>query len=82
VRGEVWVQNWAVWCQCLGSYLMIRVVPSYLMHVGSCYRHGGCLPTISLGNFPLYAFGAAFRTLSTSRTLESLCSRIGRGDVH
>jgi hypothetical protein len=52
------------------------------MHVGSCFHHGGCLPTISFGSFPLCAFGAAFCTLSTSRALESLCSRIGRGDVH
>jgi len=45
-------------------------------------RYGRCLPTMSLGNFRLCAFGAAFCTLSTSRALESLCSRLGRGDVH
>ena len=37
-------------------------------------RYGRCLPTMSLGNFPLCAFGTAFCTLSTSRTLESLCT--------
>ena len=45
-------------------------------------RYGRYLPTMSLGNLPLCAFGAAFCTLSTSRALESLCSRLGRGDVH
>jgi len=57
------------------------VVSSYLMPVPRVVALADALSRISLGNFPLCAFGAAFCTLSTSRALENLCSRLGRDDV-
>ena len=61
------------------------MVSSYLIPVARVVALADALPTISLGSFPLSAFGAAFCTFSTSSALENLCNRLGEtmfiGDV-